>query len=48
MMPEETKMKIGKEQVDRLPDIAIWRGPDCAKFFVCGAIFGFLIGVLVS
>lgn len=47
-MLEETKMKIGKEQIDRLPDVPIWGGADCAKFFACGAIFGFLVGLLAG
>ena len=47
-MLEETKMKIGKEQIDRLPDTPLWREGDCAKFFACGAIFGFLVGLLAS
>lgn len=47
-MLEETKMKIGKEQVDRLPDVPIWHGADCAKMFAIGVALGMFIGWLLA
>lgn len=41
-------MKIGKEQVDRLPDVPIWHGADCAKMFAIGVALGMFIGWLLA
>ncbi|MDC1281534.1 hypothetical protein N8Z09_02645 [Methylophilaceae bacterium] len=41
-------MKTGKEQIDRLPNLPIWRGKECAWFFIIGTVFGFLIACLAA
>lgn len=40
-------MKTGKEQIDRLPNVAIWNGMDLAVFFLVGLVVGTLITVAV-
>ena len=46
-MPEEIKMKTGKEQVDRLPNYnCLWSNKDIIGFIVVAFGVGFFFGIL--
>jgi hypothetical protein len=48
MMQEEIEMKIGKEQIDRIPELPHWYAKDCAKSFAIGAGLGMFIAWLLA
>jgi len=43
---EETKMKTGKEQIDKLPIGPLWTNKDLVGYIVMAFAVGFFIGTL--